>query len=355
MPSPETHFLVAVRDPAEGRVIRAALEELGFLNLVVVDDGRDALKAYWARPTYFFIAAWELPNLGGLRLVKEIRKSEASSRQPCVLILPRANESEMNLLEGTKVTGFLIRPVTIEGVKAKIGELVKKQEEYRWPNALDDRVQHLLDYGRTAEALVELERVRDTGRRRLAGIHTEMGLALEMLDKPQQAVEHLEKAVAADSGASRAQAGLGRSYLALGRFDDATQALERAVFLDPQNDEIKKDLADSLQRADRDEEAERHLSDLLKKRPRDLDLLNRLGISLRKQSKFEKAVAVYKRAIGLSDQDGNLFFNLGRSYFEGGRFKEAEAALQKAVFLDSNHDEARQLLERAQRRQEKTS
>ena len=95
----ETDFLVAVKEESEGDLIEEAILELGYERVDVVQDGPSAFDRLQTKNKCFVIAAWELPQLGGLRLVRVIRHKLNAVDWPCVLIIPEKNESEMLMAE----------------------------------------------------------------------------------------------------------------------------------------------------------------------------------------------------------------------------------------------------------------
>ncbi|MEW5721473.1 MAG: tetratricopeptide repeat protein [Thermodesulfobacteriota bacterium] len=344
MVCPEKKFLVAGGEAEEVTLIAESLRNMGYFNVTVLDNGPEALELVLAGGRYFVIAAWELPELGGLRLVREVRRTAYAAGEPCLLIVPENHESELLMSEGVGVSGFLVRPVTEEQVRAKVPPLLDRLPESDWPRALERQADRLADTGRPEEALAEYAKVLEAGRRRLAGLETETGLTCHKLGRSGEAVEHLERAALADPGLARAQSGLGRVYLETGRPAEASRSLERAVRLDPQNFEVKTMLAESLLESGKLGRAEDLFRELLSRRPEDGYLLNRLGIALRKQGKYDRAVAHYLEAIKIKPGDENLFFNLGRSYYESGDRSRALKALEKALEINPDMEQAGQLL-----------
>ena len=88
MVSPEKKFLVAVGRAEERETCRQTLQDAGYAGVTLVDNGQDALGVLGAGGPLVTIAAWELPGLGGLRLVREIRKKPAITPEPCAADCP---------------------------------------------------------------------------------------------------------------------------------------------------------------------------------------------------------------------------------------------------------------------------
>ncbi|MFH1135582.1 MAG: tetratricopeptide repeat protein [Pseudomonadota bacterium] len=349
MASPETNFLIGVHEEQEGLTIRNALESAGYFNSTVVGTGPEALKILEKKSDFFFIVSWELPRLGGLRFVKEVRLRPPSADQPCVLIVQRHYESEFNMSEGVLVNGFLPRPLNQPDVAAKIQQLVNEREDSSWETKGQAEADKLIGNGRAREAVKFLERGLASGKKRLAGLQAETGLALQKQGRLKDAMDYLEKALAQDPTQARALAGLGRTYLAVGRFADAGKMLEKAMGLDPRNQEVRADLAESLLSAEKPGQAEELFRKLIEENPENLHYYNRLGIALRKQGKYRDAAANYHRALSLNDRDENLYFNLSRSLYETGKTGKALAAAKKALEINPDFIEAQRLKEKIQK------
>ena len=341
-----THFLIAERDPAEGSLVEKGVAALGGRALTRLNNGTEALDRLKSDQPYFVIASWELPGLGGLRLARETRRSPASGRQPCLLIVPEHHESEINMARGVDIDGFLPRPLTPDKVATRIKTVLERRNA-GWPVEFEDLAEGRLGQEKPQEALAEYRAALDAGRWRLAGLHTEIGLLFKKQGKINQAIDHLEKAALAQPHSIRTQRALGETYLTAKRPAEAARALKRTLALDPSNLETKRLAADSFLLANENEQAEKVFAELLAKNPKDRFLLNRLGMALRKQGKFREAIDHYRKAVSNADiEDENLHFNLGRCLFETGQFEAATVELNKSLNLNPELHSARQILDK---------
>jgi tetratricopeptide (TPR) repeat protein len=129
------------------------------------------------------------------------------------------------------------------------------------------------------------------------------------------------KAIKLDEENVRANFGLGKTYLALGEPEKATQVFRKLstveAVLEPENKHI----------------------------------FNEFGIQLRKMGLYAEAVRHYTRAINLAPLDENLWFNLGRALYEGGQRERGLGAIKKALEMNPDLDEARKYLAVIQARQ----
>lgn len=344
MDSPEIKILIGVPDQEEAALIKGVLSELGYYNTTIVENGPDAASLAELGAARIIIAVWELPNLGGLRLVRMVRKKDHSADIPCVLIVPQFHESEINMAEGAGVDYFLARPLTRDKIEEMVGKIIGGAKDSGWPDGFEENAENLTDSGDLASALDVYNQALESGRRRMAGLNMEMGSVYQKQGRTEEAIVHFENASLLDPLMPRAQAALGMAYLEANRPAEAGRALERASKLDPMNDEIKLNLAESWLLSGKNVKAEKLFGELLDKNPENMHLLNRMGIALRKQGKYTQAIGHYSLAISINDQDEHLFFNLSRCYYETGDLKKALDAVNQSLYINPAFEQARQLL-----------
>ena len=77
MADPNTKFLIVDDFSTMRRIVRNLLKELGFTNVDEAEDGVDALSKLRGGDFQFVISDWNMPNMTGLDLLKNIRADEA--------------------------------------------------------------------------------------------------------------------------------------------------------------------------------------------------------------------------------------------------------------------------------------
>lgn len=346
MISPETRFLIASGDKEERSLIFNALRERGYYHVTAVDNGPAALGLLESGRSFFIVAAWELPRLGGMRLAKEARRLRPGERPETVFIVPKDCESEKAMAQEISPSGFLVRPLNPAGVGAELDRILDGGNIEDWPQTVTTAGDMLVSDGRLKEAEAVYGKALESGRQRLAGLHAEMGLVLLQLGKLPEAIDALEQSALADPTMPRAQEALGRAYMEANRPAEAARAWERALKNDPQNTETKTRLAESLLQAGHPDRAAALFKELLEKNPADKHFLNQMGIALRKQGRYALAVEHYQQALKTVEQDENLIFNLGRCYMETGQQQNAMDMMRRALSINPGFEPARELLEK---------
>jgi tetratricopeptide (TPR) repeat protein len=351
MISPETRFLIAASDAEERSLISAVLNERGYHHVVAVDDGPTALGLLESGRAFYIIVAWELPRLGGMRLVKEALRLRPGERPDSIFIVPKDCESEKAMAQEVSPSGFFIRPLNPSVAGAELDRILNSDDREDWPRAATSTGDTLMEDGRFKEAEAVYEKALESGRQRLSGLNTEMGKILLQMGRLTEAIDVLEQAALADPTLPRAQEALGQAYMEANRPAEAARAWERALKNDPQNTLTKTHLAESLLQSGHPDRAAALFKDILDINPADKHILNLMGIALRKQGRYESAVEHYQRALRIVEQDEHLLFNLGRCYLETGQHQNAMDTMRRALNVNPEFDPARDMLEKLRKNQ----
>jgi Flp pilus assembly protein TadD len=153
-----------------------------------------------------------------------------------------------------------------------------------------------------------------------------LGTLLLKWDRPEEAVEPLERAVQADSTDWRATDQLGLAYLGVGRTDDALATFRRAAALEPDEVEPELHIGRALELRGSTLEASRHL----------LDVGTRRGLA----GDVMMAMLALQRAVELDSTSSAAHNALGNAYLLAGRPLDALPQYRQAVSLDSTNVEA---------------
>ena len=88
-------FLVVDDFPTMRRIVRSLLKELGFTNVEEAEDGQDALNKLRAGNFEFVVSDWNMPNLDGLEMLKEIRQDNALKDLPVLMVTAEAKKENI--------------------------------------------------------------------------------------------------------------------------------------------------------------------------------------------------------------------------------------------------------------------
>jgi two-component system chemotaxis response regulator CheY len=120
---PNMKFLVVDDFSTMRRIVRNLLKELGFSNVYEAEDGVDALKKLRADKFDFVVSDWNMPNMTGIELLREIRKDEALKHLPVLMVTAEAKKE--NIIEAAQAgaSGYVVKPITSVTLDEKLKKI----------------------------------------------------------------------------------------------------------------------------------------------------------------------------------------------------------------------------------------
>ena len=105
------------------RIVKQILNDLGFPNVDVADDGATALPMVMGGGYDFVISDWNMPKMTGLDLLKAIRGDAKIGKMPVLLVT--AESKKENIIEAAQagVNDYVIKPFNAETLQAKIARI----------------------------------------------------------------------------------------------------------------------------------------------------------------------------------------------------------------------------------------
>jgi len=105
------------------RIVRNLLKELGFSNVHEAEDGVDALKKLRSEEFEFVVSDWNMPNMTGIELLREIRKDEALKHLPVLMVTAEAKKE--NIIEAAQAgaSGYVVKPFTAITLDEKLKKI----------------------------------------------------------------------------------------------------------------------------------------------------------------------------------------------------------------------------------------
>ncbi len=112
MSDPNMKILVVDDFSTMRRIIRNLLKELGFSNVQEAEDGVQALRTLRAEQFDFVVSDWNMPNMTGIDLLREIRKDPALKHLPVLMVTAEAKRE--NIIEAAQAgaSGYVVKPFT---------------------------------------------------------------------------------------------------------------------------------------------------------------------------------------------------------------------------------------------------
>ncbi|GAA3905221.1 chemotaxis response regulator CheY [Halomonas cibimaris] len=119
-------FLVIDDFPTMRRIVRSLLKELGFTNVEEAEDGQDALNKLRAGNFEFVVSDWNMPNLDGLEMLKEIRQDDALKDLPVLMVTAEAKKENIIAAAQAGANGYVVKPFTAATLEEKLNKIFDK-------------------------------------------------------------------------------------------------------------------------------------------------------------------------------------------------------------------------------------
>ena len=100
MVNSDLKFLVVDDFSTMRRIVRNLLKELGFTNVEEAEDGNVALQKLRGGGFDFVVSDWNMPNMTGIELLKEVRADPALKHLPVLMVTAEAKKE--NIIEAAQ-------------------------------------------------------------------------------------------------------------------------------------------------------------------------------------------------------------------------------------------------------------
>lgn len=102
------------------RVIKNLMKSLDYKNFEEAEDGVKALKILKSTKIDFVVTDWNMPNMSGLELIKEIRKDKELSHIPVLMVTAEQKREQIITAAKAGVNGYVVKPFTAETLSKKL-------------------------------------------------------------------------------------------------------------------------------------------------------------------------------------------------------------------------------------------
>lgn len=120
-------FLVVDDFSTMRRIVRNLLKELGYTNVDEAEDGVAALQKLRGGGNFQFVVTdWNMPNMTGIELLKNIRSDESLKHLPVLMITAEAKKE--NIVEAAQngASGYIVKPFTAGTLEEKLNKIFEK-------------------------------------------------------------------------------------------------------------------------------------------------------------------------------------------------------------------------------------
>jgi len=102
------------------RIIKGVLKQLGFSDIIEADDGSNALKELKKEKVGLIVSDWNMPNMTGLDLLKEVRGDGDLKDTPFLMVTAEGQKENVVQAVQAGVSNYIVKPFTPETFKDKL-------------------------------------------------------------------------------------------------------------------------------------------------------------------------------------------------------------------------------------------
>ncbi len=129
MADPKTKFLVVDDFSTMRRIVRNLLKELGYANVDEAEDGAMALSKLKSENFDFVISDWNMPNMDGLEMLKQIRADAEIAKLPVLMVTAEAKKENIIAAAQAGANGYVVKPFTAATLDEKLAKIFEKLEK----------------------------------------------------------------------------------------------------------------------------------------------------------------------------------------------------------------------------------
>lgn len=116
-------FLVVDDFATMRRIIRNLLKELGFSNVDEAEDGINALVKLRSERFDFVVSDWNMPNMTGIDLLRNIRADEQLKTLPVLMVTAEAKKENIIAAAQAGASGYVVKPFTAATLDEKLKKI----------------------------------------------------------------------------------------------------------------------------------------------------------------------------------------------------------------------------------------
>jgi two-component system chemotaxis response regulator CheY len=124
MPASLDMKILVVDDHESMRKIeKQILNDLGYKNVDMADDGTTALPMLQKGNYDFVISDWNMPQMEGIELLKAIRADERIGKTPVLLVTAESKKEKIIEAAQAGVNDYVVKPFNAEILSEKISRI----------------------------------------------------------------------------------------------------------------------------------------------------------------------------------------------------------------------------------------
>jgi tetratricopeptide (TPR) repeat protein len=201
---------------------------------------------------------------------------------------------------------------------------------------------YLLQQGKIEEAIYEFELAIKL--KPDATTFNNLGVALGLKGRTDEAMENYKKAIRLDPKNAEAHYNLGNIFLSQNKFKQAIGEYEKAVSINPKYTKANINLSVALERESRFDEAIEYADKTVKTEPNNVDAHYNLAIALAQQGRLDEAIDHFGKTIEIDPNNVDAHFGLAQALVYKNRLQEAADEYRQVLRLQPQDADTRCLL-----------
>lgn len=118
-------FLVVDDFSTMRRIVRNLLKELGFSHVEEAEDGVIALKKLREGNFDFVVSDWNMPNMDGLTMLRNVRSDDALKDIPVLMVTAEAKKENIIAAAQAGASGYIVKPFTAATLDEKLNKILQ--------------------------------------------------------------------------------------------------------------------------------------------------------------------------------------------------------------------------------------
>lgn len=102
------------------RIIRNLLKQLGFDDVDDAADGAEAYAKMEGRKYGLVISDWNMPEMTGYELLKQVRGTDGMSKTPFIMVTAESKTENVIAAKKAGVNNYIVKPFNAQTLKGKI-------------------------------------------------------------------------------------------------------------------------------------------------------------------------------------------------------------------------------------------
>jgi tetratricopeptide (TPR) repeat protein len=363
--------IIVIDDQQDLRLIVVhQLQKLQFSNVKQAANGYEALEIMQDFKGFSaVICDIEMPIMGGLELLAELRERTDLDRPPFCLMMDNVSKDRLMLAVENGVDEILVKPFTLSDIYPKVHMSWKKFHNPKNPEKAYELAKIALRDKKFDESDRIYKLLAESSEK---SARPHVGLARSAFGRkdPQKALEYLATAEIRNKAFVHIFSTRGEIYAEMGKFDEALKAFEQAITLSPLNPIRYRAAAEILFKRERYKDAiallekavkaglefkelyqflsqayfatkdypkaQKHVKTALSMDPENVVYLNQLGICFKQQNMLDEANKVYNQIIKLDQDNVPALYNKAMLCDAKNETADAIKLLERAMKKDPN-------------------